>query len=267
MIPKNPTKESEDGIVVTDNFVAVVDGSTSKSNYRHSRNHSNGNYAMQIVCRYISKMDKATTCLQFCRGVTQAVARHYTPWTERIVGKTAPRTLPPADRLTASAIVFSRVQRQIWMVGDCQCLAGGEYYDNPKPYEALLAEHRAVHVQRLLADGMTPSQLLADDVARKAIIPEMLQTMENQNKTYSVIDGTPIPLQHVKIVTLDFQPWELVLASDGYPILKPTLAESEAALSRQREVDPLNIGTFKATKAFTPGFNSFDDRAYIRFRV
>ena len=43
--------------------------------------------------------------------------------------------------------------------------------------------------------------------------------------------------------------------------------ESETLLYYQRKVDPLNIGGFKATKAFVEGNNSFDDRSYIRFEV
>jgi glycerophosphoryl diester phosphodiesterase len=91
--------------------------------------------------------------------------------------------------------------------------------------------------------------------------------MKQQNISYSVIDGFNIPEQYVRIVTLDFQPWEIVLASDGYPFLCPTLQESEEKLDWQRQNDPLNIGEFKATKAFTKGNNSFDDRSYIRFKV
>jgi hypothetical protein len=58
-----------------------------------------------------------------------------------------------------------------------------------------------------------------------------------------------------------------VLATDGYPTLLPTLAASEEALQQQRANDPLNIGSFQATKAFHPDNNSFDDRSYIRFSV
>jgi glycerophosphoryl diester phosphodiesterase len=71
----------------------------------------------------------------------------------------------------------------------------------------------------------------------------------------------------VRIITLDFRPWEIVLATDGYPFLCKTLAESEDRLNRQREEDPLNIGEFQATKAFHPDNKSFDDRTYIRFQV
>ena len=58
-----------------------------------------------------------------------------------------------------------------------------------------------------------------------------------------------------------------MFASDGYPKLANTLEESEALLDMQRKNDPLNIGEFKATKAFVEGNNSFDDRSYIRFEV
>jgi glycerophosphoryl diester phosphodiesterase len=153
------------------------------------------------------------------------------------------------------------------MVGDCQCLINGELFDNPKPAEAELAAMRAEEVKRLLASGVTQDELLRNDTARPVIIPRMLETMRQQNITYSVIDGFPIDRLHVLIVPLDFRPWEIVLASDGYPVLCPTLQESEEQLKKQREEDPLNIGRFQATKAFHPDFNSFDDRSYIRFKV
>ncbi|MBQ7512399.1 MAG: hypothetical protein IJU11_06620 [Prevotella sp.] len=273
LVPKNPHKKSEDGIVVTADFVAVIDGSTSKSTYRHS-GHSplralcehawgaeNGRYAMLLTAQYIRQMPKDITCLQFLKGVTAHIHKHYKQ-------SMLPRlTEHPEDRLTCSAVIFSRVQREIWMVGDCQCLIGGELYENPKPAEAELAAMRAKEVERLLATGMTAEALCRNDIARPTIIPRMVETMKQQNVTYSVIDGFPIPRQHVRIIPLDFHPWELVLASDGYPFLCPTLAESEQRLRRQREEDPLNVGHFQATKAFHPDFNSFDDRSYIRFRV
>jgi glycerophosphoryl diester phosphodiesterase len=262
LVPKNPKKKSEDGIVVTNDFVAVIDGSTSKTNYRNSLLRSNGRYAMQLTARYISHMPKTTTCEQFLTGVTAYIRKHYKKsMLQRL-------TDHPEDRLTCSAIIFSRICREIWMVGDCQCLVGGEYYDNPKPYEAQLAALRAEEAKRQLAEGKTIDELLRNDTARPVIIPRMLETMKQQNVTYSVVDGFPIDRKHVRIIPLDFQPWEIVLASDGYPFLCPTLAESEAALAQQRKEDPLNIGPrFQATKGFHPDFNSFDDRAYIRFKV
>lgn len=261
LVAKNPAKKSEDGIVVTDDFVAVIDGSTSKSQYRHSMFRSNGRYAMQLTERYIRRMPKNTTCEAFLRGVTAYIRKHYK---KSMMNRLAEH---PEDRLTCSAVIFSRVCREVWMVGDCQCLVGSSYYDNPKPYEAELAAMRAREVRRLLAEGMTPDELCRNDIARPTIIPRMIETMREQNVSYSVIDGFNIPRQHVRVIPLDFHPWEIVLASDGYPQLCPTLAESEAALQHQRATDPLNVGEFQATKAFHPDNLSFDDRAYIRLKV
>jgi len=232
---------------------------------------------MQLISRYIQHMPKTITCDEFLRGVTASIRKHYR---KSMLPRLATH---PEDRITASAVIYSRVSRQLWMVGDCQCLVTSlpsaigtanadehhtEYYDNPKPNESELAAQRAEEVRRLLSEGTTPEQLLRNDTARPVIIPHMIDTMRQQNVTYSVIDGFPIPRQHVRIITLDFQPWEIVLASDGYPFLASTLAESEERLRHQRDTDPLNIGPdFQATKGFHPDYNSFDDRSYIRFRV
>jgi len=274
-VPKSPTKRSEDGLVVTDDFIAVIDGSTSKATCRCYKglnlySRSNGELAMRLVSKHIRRLPKTATCHQFCVGVTHYLRQHYKP------SMLDHLTAHPEDRLTASAIIFSRVNRELWMIGDCQCLltalssnltatlSSSTYYDNPKPYEQELAERRAA----IIAASTEPTEhFLRNDTARAAIIPYMLETMKQQNVTYSVIDGFPIPEQHVRIITLDFQPWEIVMATDGYPFLCPTLAESEARLAQQKAEDPLNIGLFKATKAFAEGNNSFDDRTYIRFRV
>lgn len=263
LIAKNPNKKSEDGIVVTSDFIAVIDGSTSKTKRRHCPLMTNGRYAMLLISRYIRKMPANTSSHQFCVGVTRALRRHY--WLRFPVERMQQH---PEERLCASAIIFSRMRREIWLVGDCHCLINGIYHDNPKPYEQNLAEIRARKVRELLMQGMTQDELRKSlDPAREVIIPTMLEVMKNQNKTYAVIDGFPIPETKVSIILLDFQPWEIVLASDGYPKLGKTLEETEAMLDKQRKNDPLNIGEFKATKAFIEGNNSFDDRSYIRFTV
>ena len=213
-------------------------------------------------------MSPRNSCHQFCLGATRAIQKAYTPiWKPNKAEIISRLKEHHEERLTASAIIFSRLRREIWMIGDCQCLVDGQYFENPKPYEQKLAEMRAAKVMKLLAKGKTQEELLANDEARASIIPRMLKEMKNQNVTYSVIDGFLIPEQLVPVISLDFNPHEIVFASDGYPFLCPTLEASEARLAQQRETDPLNIGAFKATKGFTPGNRSFDDRTYIRFTI
>jgi glycerophosphoryl diester phosphodiesterase len=264
IVPKHPERKSEDGIVVTADFVAVIDGSTSKGQLRchrdfYLRRRSNGELAMTIISSYIKKMPKDSSCHQFCLGATRTIHARYK---KSMLLHLAEHS---EDRLTASCVIFSRLRREIWMIGDCQCLVDGQLFDNPKPYESILAKERADIIK---ASPQPWNHFIDDDTARQAIIPHMLETMRQQNKTYSVIDGFSVAEKYVRIITLGFQPQELVLASDGYPFLCPTLAESEARLEQQRQKDPLNIGPdFIATKACARGNNSFDDRTYIRFQI
>jgi glycerophosphoryl diester phosphodiesterase len=263
IIPKSPAKKSEDGLVITNDFIAVIDGSTSKTLRKYIPWISNGRYAMLLISRYVRRMQVDTSCHQFCVGVTKMIRKHY-----RFRFPVSRMVSHPEERLCASVILFSRLRREVWLVGDCQCLIGGEFFDNPKPYEAQLAELRGQRVRELLAQGVAEHSLLeAHDPAREVMIPTMLQVMQNQNKTYAVVDGFPIPEDKVPVITIGFQPVEIVFASDGYPFLCSTLAESEQKLDEQRRNDPLNIHTFKATKAFVEGNNSFDDRTYVRFTV
>ena len=149
---------------------------------------------MLLVSRYIHKMPKNITCSQFMKGVTAYIRKHYK---KSMLPRLAEHS---EDRLTASVIVFSRLQREIWMIGDCQCLlidgehtdADVQFIDNPKPAEAELAKMRAEEVKRQLADGKTVDDLLQNDTARPVIIPRMIETMRQQAR--ACFRRLPIPL-------------------------------------------------------------------------
>ena len=175
---------------------------------------------MLLLSHYIRKMPADTTCHQFCVGATKAIRLHYL-W--RFPVKRMKEH--PEERLCASVIIYSRLRREVWMVGDCQCLIGGEYFDNPKPYEQELAEMRVAKVRELLAQGVPQKDLLKQkDPAREVMIPSMLEVMQNQNVTYAVVDGFPIPESKVRVLPLDFQKWQIVFASDGYPKITDRLS-------------------------------------------
>lgn len=262
VIAKSPRTDTEDGIVITDDFIAVIDGSTNKTNKRITPEITNGRYCMLLISEYINHLQTEVSVNEFCVGVSLYIMQHYKN------SNTETLAHHPEHRLAASCIIYSKFHQQVWMIGDCQCLIDTQYHDNPKPEEAILAEKRAVAAKRLLDSGQyTVPELRVNDVSRSEILPEMIVSMQNQNKTYSVIDGFPIPQEKVKIIPVPSGSSTIILASDGYPFLKSTLAESEAALQIQLESDPLNIQHFKATKAFMAGNNSFDDRAYVRFEI
>ena len=281
IIGKKSPEACEDGMVVTDDFIAVIDGSTSKTPKHLNPEMKNGRYAMMLISEYIREELKADASVDdFCQGVTAYI---YNKVYEKL-GVEERLKEHPEERLTASAILYSRTRNEVWMVGDCQAIIAGKLYENGKPYEQEIARKRV----ELIEQGLSPAE------ARKQIEPLLIEAMlSGQNQTYTVIDGFPIYREGVKVVsvsdsssvqdsvpasdsvpcsdsasasgTISVSSSEIVLASDGYPFLKPTLAASEAALAEQIANDPQNIHSFIATKGIVEGNKSFDDRTYIRF--
>ena len=281
IIGKKSQEACEDGMVVTDDFIAVIDGSTSKTPKHLNPDMKNGRYAMMLISEYIREELKANASVDdFCQGVTTYI---YNKVYEKL-GVEERLKEHPEERLTASAILYSRTRDEVWMVGDCQAIIDGKLYENGKPYEQEIARKRV----ELIEQGLSPAE------ARKQIEPLLIKAMlSGQNQTYTVIDGFPIYREGVKVVsvsdscsvqdsvpasdsvpcsdsasasdTIPSSSSEIVLASDGYPFLKPTLAASEATLAEQIANDPQNIHSFIATKGIVEGNKSFDDRTYIRF--
>ena len=287
IIGKKSQEACEDGMVVTDDFIAVIDGSTSKTPKHLNPDMKNGRYAMMLISEYIREELKADASVDdFCQGVTAYI---YNKVYEKL-GVEERLKEHPEERLTASAILYSRTRNEVWMVGDCQAIIAGKLYENGKPYEEKIARKRV----ELIAQGLSPAE------ARKQIEPLLIKAMlSGQNQTYTVIDGFPIYREGVKVVsvsdsssvqdsvsssdscsvqdpvscsgsasasdTIPSSSSEIVLASDGYSFLKPSLAASEAALAEQIANDPQNIHSFIATKGIVEGNKSFDDRTYIRF--
>ena len=281
IIGKKSPEACEDGMVVTDDFIAVIDGSTSKTPKHLNPDMKNGRYAMMLISEYIREELKADASVDdFCQGMTAYI---YNKVYEKL-GVEERLKEHPEERLTASAILYSRTRNEVWMVGDCQAIIDGKLYENGKPYEQEIARKRV----ELIEQGLSPAE------ARKQIEPLLIEAMlSGQNQTYTVIDGFPIYREGVKVVsvsdsssvqdsvpasdsvpcsdsasasgTISVSSSEIVLASDGYPFLEPTLAASEAALAEQIANDPQNIRSFIATKGIVEGNKSFDDRTYIRF--
>ena len=299
IIGKKSPEACEDGMVVTDDFIAVIDGSTSKTPKHLNPDMKNGRYAMMLISEYIREELKTDASVdEFCQGVTAYI---YNKVYEKL-GVEERLKEHPEERLTASAILYSRTRNEVWMVGDCQAIIDGKLYENGKPYEEKIARKRV----ELIEQGLSPAE------ARKQIEPLLIEAMlSGQNQTYTVIDGFPIYREGVKVVsvsdsssvqgsvsssdsssvqdsvsssdscsvqdpvscsgsasasdTIPSSSSEIVLASDGYPFLKPSLAASEAALAEQIANDPQNIRSFIATKGIVEGNKSFDDRTYIRF--
>lgn len=250
---------SEDGWVETADFVAVVDGSTSKVEGRNG-----GRKAMEIVCGALRTLSAEADKTEMLQHLTAALAAHNIP-------EAAARA---EYRLTCSAVIFSRHRRVVWLVGDCQCRFGGQTHTHPKLVDEVLTQARADALRYLLAHGHTEEELRRNDLGRAMIADALREQTNFQNDAnrynpyrYPVLDGTPVDPSQVPEIDVPIYIKECVLASDGYPELFDTWKETEERLQQLLLADPLCIGPNAATKAHMEGFRSFDDRAFVRFTV
>lgn len=258
IIGKHSQETCEDGIASSNDFIAVIDGSTSKSPVQILPDMHNGRYAMLLVADLIQKTDAKISCKDFCKKASESILNIYRE--KKVDLKRLEKY--PTERLTASAIIYSRYRKEIWMIGDCQCLIDGKLYTNRKPAEEILASKRSEYINKDLRKKRKLVDFQVIDKGREYILPALKASCNEQNISYAVIDGFEIPTDKVKILRAGR---EVVLASDGYPLLASTLDESEKLLHEQLKNDPLCINSFKATKGLMKGNVSFDDRAYVRF--
>lgn len=112
--------------------------------------------------------------------------------------------------------------------------------------------------------------LLRDDRGREVIdyLIRCQRRFQNRGELgpydYYVLDGFLLANAPVRIHHLPRGASTVILASDGYPKLLPTLAESEEALQEFLGRDPLLFRDLKSTKGAYPGNRSFDDRVYVK---
>ena len=259
-------KDCEDFIHISDSFIAVIDGATSKTRDKWDGD-TPGRIAGKLVIESLRNTPASATAREAVDIMTGTVQEFYR--TRNILGQLG---VNPALKATASFVVLSSARKEVWLVGDCQALLNGKLIRGDKRIDRLLSEIRAIYLETELLVGRTIEQLLVKDTGREFILPILRRQQFYQNNPpntywYPVIDGFPVPDEGIVIEPITEEIKSIVLATDGYISLYKTLAESEAALKRILEEDPLLFRQYKSTKGKLAGQDSFDDRAYIRISV
>lgn len=259
---KNDPALCEDIIVTGAHFFAVIDGATGK-NCPDIAGKTGGRFAAETIAHALDGLPADMHGKEALRQLTEilraATAAHLT---------VAEKTEKPA----CSLAVYSRIRREVWRVGDIGILLDGAAQMAVKAIDEVAARARALMIETLLAQGMTVDDLQTDDKGRAFILPLLQQQHLFANRGgdsvfgYGVMNGDDIPDQYIDILPVGAA-GEVVLASDGYPVLLPTLAESEAFLQNVLKNDPLLYREYPSTKGLQAGQVSFDDRSYLRFAV
>lgn len=243
----------EDGIVLTNDFIAVIDGSTDPFG-RGTDRPTPGQLAMELTAEAIRNLPPSCDAHEMVDAVTNHVHANL-----------------PLDRSAAAAAitVYSVTRREVWRVGDTRFWWQGRPTTAPsKAIDVVTSEFRAALLTARLADGISIDELRTTDPGRAAVLPLIQAQISFRNALgewgYGAIDGTPVPSEYIDVVPVPIGVKELVLHTDGYVQSCPTLVDAEARLKEGLNADPLCIGELRGTKAWLPGNDSFDDRAYIR---
>ncbi|MDO4439432.1 MAG: hypothetical protein Q4B86_08360 [Eubacteriales bacterium] len=251
----------EDSYFSSEDFVVVIDGVTSKSDFTYD-GKTTGKLASDIIRGVLEKMNREDSIDVFLNKVNEQFNDFYKevefPYSIKEKG------------LQAVCAVYSDYYREIWLIGDCQVSVDGKVYLNPKKSDEILADMRSLVLHILKKENVDWPE--AQKRARDIIETWILKANVFANKAeppfgYAVINGNEIPDSLIKIIKLDSNPHEIIFTSDGYPKVKSDLKKSEEYLNTILEQDKSCYELYLSTKGINKGQKSFDDRTYIRFSV
>lgn len=295
-IGKSTTTPSEDAVVVTPYYAAVIDGATPKTEFRYPNGETPGHRAARLLANAVKQLPPDAEA-------SSAIAMLNSTLHEE--------NLEAANRPTASIVIFAALRREIWMVGDClhawveedevcnsashNCKELREIDNsashiceevlqmgsktlhtckNPKQIDNILSQWRGDIIRSLLSRGVCREEdIVRNDPGRNIIQPQITRQVRYQNMdaahplAFGVLDGETIPSRFIICHPIPEKAKQLILATDGYPTLLPTLDETETELKRLLENDPLCIGPLAGTKGVKPGNISYDDRTYLRLEL
>jgi len=261
LISKDGNPETnEDGIFINDSYIAVVDGVTAKGMLKWNGKKS-GRHARDIILEALKKAPADFRAREMILYLNRSLFDEYGENTQFFKEN-------KEERLQANIILYSAFKKEVWCFGDCRCIVNGEIHLHEKAIDRFTSELRSKFLEEEIKRGKTVEELMRLDTGREHIMPYLLKQTDYANAKgefgYDVLDGFEIDADRTVIYKPEANS-EIVLASDGYPVLRGTLEESERELQYILSNDKLLFRLHKETKGLISGNLSFDDRAYIRF--
>ena len=264
LVPKKGSLDTcEDGVVVTEYHAAVIDGATDKTGARFE-GALGGKFAMQVCAEVIARLAPEVDVFTAVQKITEEL------------GARLPKELATEDRPSAVMAIYSAPRREIWRLGDVAIWHNGMPRGGDLPRKLLdfhAAGVRAAVLSAELAIGRSVDELLHNDCGRSAILPLLMRQGVFANNSdagdwgYGVVNGQSVPFSFIEKIPVPDVSHTVILASDGYPLVLPTLEETEKHLRGLLQEDPLCIGPLRGTKGVRPDAESYDDRTYLRLAV
>lgn len=256
---KASAETNEDRIAIAGGYAAVMDGATDKTGLRLGGKAGGALVADALKGLFEGGgLPKDLSFLDFVSVATASVSEAL---------KTAgwPDGVPPP---CASLVVFSEWRGEVWRVGDCHYAVGEDIRMGSKEIDELTSAMRADVIRRALAAGRG---FEGNDPGREVIMPILQAQHLHANNAdspvgFPVLDGRRIPESLLERPAKVGKGDLVILASDGFDYLMPTLKGTLEAQERSYRLDPMRIGLpggHASTKGLPQGAVRHDDQSYV----
>lgn len=270
----------EDRLVLGPRFFGVVDGATDKSglNWGAQEAPRKGGFVLANIVKEVLESDDSND-KNYAEILNIINAKIH------LAANSANIDLSnELNRSDVGFAVYDAKDSNIVYIHDCNFAFLGKNGDfithyNEKSLDHLTSSIRSSVANWYLQNGINPFE--HGDLARDSIRLGLDQQALIQNQGFDSSEewffGVPKKLVAYKTIngfttTLDTYKApqdisEIVLSSDGFKVIKPTLDETISILKDQLKRDPYCINELKSTKGLVEGNVSFDDMSYLRLRL
>lgn len=259
--PATPGTKSQDRIVVHEHFAAIVSGA-SLPGQADVEGQSAGYFASKILARAILKLGPGTGPNRFATRLTN------------VLGAAVEAKGLDDDVVwpAASVVCLSVPRREVWRIGTCTVAINSKVHYGTKTVHQAANAYRAVINAANIEKGMPSTAVRRDDpgaVAAQPIYDAMPYLVNTEGRWgYGAINGAPVPTAFIEVFELPPGPSSVILASSGFPEVRPTLGETMHRLETLQSEDPAGTDRlWMMGSSLSPGDKSMADLAYLRLSV
>jgi len=264
------TRGGEDHLLVTADFVALLDGVTSRGRAVDESlrlaGETPGRWAAETIAGAVAGLEPTCSAETACETLSTALHQGMAE-----LGIDGEAWGWPA---AAQTIIFSAARNEIWRIGDALVAVNGTPLPEcPTPVDLPATQYRSAVLWALLAAGHSIDDLTQNDPTWQMLLPLLELQHHHRNSrftgnpfAYGLLDGRKVESRFIEITRVEPGD-EVVFCSDGYLSPAPSLAQAEADLATVLAEEPLLISLHLGFRPVSPGMVSFDDRSYLRFIV
>lgn len=158
------TGKNDDDIYIGNNFVAVIDGVSSKSKIESGEKNITISH---IITEAIKKIDRPTAP-EYAKTLEM---EEFIQYINMYIKRYCEEIKYPLSQnpLEATGAIYSKYRNQIWIVGDCRAVYDDNVIENELKIDEVYMKIRAEIIRTLLELGYTEQELFSKDIAKEII--------------------------------------------------------------------------------------------------